>query len=109
MLMDDDHLGLRVTPGAGLQLVDRGDLQVKNGYLEATVDLIEKQVSEIHGHTLAIGGDHTISLPLLRALRKPTASRFRSCTSTPTSTPGTTTSGARWGTARPSITRSRRA
>ena len=70
MLLDDDDPGLRVTPGAGLRIVDRGDLEVVNGYLEASIDLIEKQVSEIRSHTLAIGGDHTISLPLLRALRK---------------------------------------
>jgi len=70
MLMDDDHPSLRITPGAGLSVIDRGDLEIVTGYLEASLTAIEKQVSEIRSHTLAIGGDHTISLPLLRALRK---------------------------------------
>jgi agmatinase len=70
MFMEDDHPSLRVTPGEGLTLVDRGDLEIVNGYLEASLEAIEKQVSAIRGHALAIGGDHTISLPLLRALRK---------------------------------------
>ncbi len=70
MLVEDDHPALRVTPGGRLKVIDRGDLEIVTGYLDASIEMIEEQVSAIAGHTLAIGGDHTISLPILRALRK---------------------------------------
>ena len=56
LLMDDDHPALRVTPGAGLAVVDLGDLEVVTGYLEASLERIEEQVAGILGHPLAIGG-----------------------------------------------------
>ncbi|MBC8268445.1 MAG: agmatinase [Rhodospirillaceae bacterium] len=67
MLLDGDHPELRVNPGEDLRCIDAGDLDIANGYLEKSVDMIEGQVRGIDGHLVALGGDHTVTLPILRA------------------------------------------
>jgi len=68
MLVDGDHPEMAVDPSRDLKAVDAGDLDIVNGYLEETLDLIEKQVRDIDSHLVTMGGDHTITLPILRAL-----------------------------------------
>lgn len=66
MLIDGEHPGLRVNPMDDLRCVDIGDFDIANGYLDQTVELIEKQARGIDGHLVVLGGDHTITLPILR-------------------------------------------
>ncbi len=67
MLIDGDHPELRVNPVENCHCVDAGDLDIVNGYLEQSLELIEKQVKEIDSHLIVLGGDHTVTLPILRA------------------------------------------
>jgi agmatinase len=67
MLMDGDHPELRVNPAVDLRCIDAGDLEIANGYLEKSLELIEKQVAAIDSHLVVLGGDHTVTLPILRA------------------------------------------
>jgi len=64
------HPEFLVSPTTKLKIVDIGDLAIANGYLEESIALIEGQVDQIKTHSIAMGGDHTITLPILRALRK---------------------------------------
>jgi len=68
MLTDGAHPHHWVEP-ATLPLADIGDLPIALGDLLASLELIEE---EAHGiaHLVALGGDHGITLPLLRALAK---------------------------------------
>ena len=68
MLMDGDHPELKVSPVSGLSCIDAGDLNIVNGYLDQSLELIEQQVRAIDGHLVVLGGDHTVTLPILRAL-----------------------------------------
>lgn len=68
MLVDGDHPEMGIDPRRDLKAVDAGDLEIVNGYLEQTLDLIEKQALAEEAHLVVMGGDHTITLPLLRAL-----------------------------------------
>lgn len=68
MLVDGDHPTHWVRPAAH-GLGDAGDFEIAMGELEKSLELIEAQAAE-HGHLVALGGDHTITLPLLRALAK---------------------------------------
>lgn len=67
MLVDGDHPEMGIDPSRDLKAVDAGDLDIVNGYLEETLDLIEKQIRDIDSHLVVMGGDHTITLPILRA------------------------------------------
>lgn len=67
MLLDGDHPEIRVNPAVALNCIDAGDLDILNGYLDQTIEMIEKQVRAIDGHLVCLGGDHTITLPILRA------------------------------------------
>ena len=67
MLVDGDHPTLRVDLAAGVS--DVGDFEIALGDVPATLALIERQAAEI-GHLVALGGDHSIALPLLRALAR---------------------------------------
>lgn len=69
MLVDGDHPTLRVEMSAGLS--DIGDFEIALGDVPASLALIEGQASEIP-HLVALGGDHSIALPLLRALARRT-------------------------------------
>ena len=56
-----------------LTIVDAGDSPVVPGYLEQSMTHIEKTIERIAGEgaiPLAIGGDHSVSLPELRALAR---------------------------------------
>ena len=66
MLVDGDHPLFAVDP-ASLPVCDIGNFEIALGDIAATLALIEAQASPI-GHLISLGGDHTITLPLLRAL-----------------------------------------
>ena len=56
-----------------LDIVDAGDSPVVPGYLEASMAHMERTIDRIAGEgavPLAIGGDHSVSLPELRALAR---------------------------------------
>jgi agmatinase len=68
MLVDGDHPTFWIDPGA-LELSDIGDFPVALGDIPASLRLIEQAASGIE-HLLSLGGEHGITLPLLRALVK---------------------------------------
>ncbi len=49
-----------------LDIADVGNFGLKMGYLEESLALVEAQ-AEQYGHLVAMGGDHLVTLPLLRA------------------------------------------
>lgn len=60
-----------VEPFASQQVVDAGDLAVNPFDIESAIDQIEagaRALLERAGRLVTIGGDHTIALPLLRAM-----------------------------------------
>jgi agmatinase len=68
MLVDGAHPVTRVDPRA-LDLADIGDLRLALGDLAGSLALIEQQAAAF-GHLVALGGEHGITLPLLRALAR---------------------------------------
>jgi agmatinase len=52
-----------------LDIADIGDFDIALGDTEKSMALIEQQAAKI-GHLIALGGDHAIALPLLRAAAK---------------------------------------
>jgi len=68
MLVDGEHPqhGVDATK---LPLADIGDFTIALGDLVGSMALIEEQAGKIE-HLVALGGDHSITLPLLRALAK---------------------------------------
>jgi agmatinase len=68
MLVDGDHPVHWVNPAA-LPLADIGDFAIALGDITASLAKIEEQAARIE-HLVAFGGDHGITLPLLRALAK---------------------------------------
>jgi agmatinase len=66
MLVDGAHPTLRVDPAA-LDLADAGDFAVALGDIPATLARITEQAAAIP-HLIALGGDHGVTLGLLRAL-----------------------------------------
>ena len=67
-LIDGDHPVHWVNPAA-LPLADIGNFAIALGDIAKSLALIEEQASGI-AHLVALGGDHGITLPLLRALAK---------------------------------------
>ena len=65
MLVDGAHPTLWTNP-ATLSLADVGDFRIALGDLQASLALIEQQAAGI-AHLVALGGEHGITLPLLRA------------------------------------------
>jgi agmatinase len=60
-----------VEPFAGQQVADAGDIAVNPFSIPEAISAVEagaRQVLERAGRFLAIGGDHTVALPLLRAV-----------------------------------------
>ena len=60
-------------PYRSLRVVDYGDLHVTAEYIKDAVERIEKDLTailETDTFPVILGGDHTISLPILRALHK---------------------------------------
>jgi len=68
MLVDGAHPVTRVDPRAG-GVADVGDFALALGDLPGSLKLIEEQAAA-HPHLVALGGEHGITLPLLRALAK---------------------------------------
>ena len=66
MLVDGDHPFSGATPGKG-DIADIGDLALVHGDIQGSLAAIEAQAKPIR-HLVALGGDHTITLALLRAL-----------------------------------------
>src|SRR5260221_7460293 len=66
MLVDGDH-PIAWTDPTLLEIADIGDFRVAHGEMEGTVAAIEAQAKPLN-HLVALGGDHTITLALLRAL-----------------------------------------
>jgi agmatinase len=70
MLADGAHPGSWVNP-ATLSLADIGNFYVTLGDIPATLSQIESQANSL-SHLVALGGDHGVTLPLLRALARRT-------------------------------------
>src|SRR2546430_389990 len=68
MLVDGDHPASWAEIEA-LELADIGDFRIAHGDIAGTLGKIEEQATEIE-HLVTLGGDHTITLPLLRALAR---------------------------------------
>ncbi len=68
MLVDGAHPGSWVDPAA-LPLADIGDFALALGDIPASLALIEQQAAALD-HLVALGGEHGITLALLRALAK---------------------------------------
>ena len=68
MLVDGDNPANWRDP-LHLPIADVGDFKIALGNIEASLDLIEEQAAGFD-HLVTLGGDHTIALPLLRALAK---------------------------------------
>jgi agmatinase len=67
------HPGLDVSPLAGQQVADAGDIACNPFDIKEAVDQIEAAAAGLlagAGRLLAIGGDHTIAYPLLRVTRQ---------------------------------------
>jgi agmatinase len=69
MLVDGAHPQRWVDPSASLQIADIGNFDIALGDIPKSLELIEKQAEPI-SHLAALGGEHTITLALLRALAK---------------------------------------
>ncbi len=68
MLVDGAHPATRVDPAA-LPIADVGDFAIALGDLPASLARIEEQAAG-YEHLVALGGEHGITLPLLRALSR---------------------------------------
>jgi agmatinase len=66
MLVDGDHPERWIEPAA-LSLSDIGNFAIVHGEIKASLAVIEAQAREVK-HLLTLGGDHAITLALLRAL-----------------------------------------
>jgi agmatinase len=67
------HPGLDVEPFGVQQVADGGDIACNPFDIAEAIGQIESGAEEflsVAGHLLSIGGDHTIALPLLRAVRR---------------------------------------
>jgi agmatinase len=65
MLVDGDHPHWWIDPAA-LPVADIGDFDIALGDIDNSLALIQEQAAACQ-HLIALGGDHTVSLPLLRA------------------------------------------
>jgi agmatinase len=68
MLVDGDHPA-SWTDMEALNLADIGDFRIAHGDIGGTLAAIEAQAAPLE-HLVALGGDHTITLALLRALAR---------------------------------------
>ncbi|WP_240759788.1 agmatinase [Lichenicoccus roseus] len=68
MLVDGAHPHSWIDPAA-LPVADIGDFEIALGDLAGSLALIEQQAA-VCTHLLALGGEHGITLPLLRALNR---------------------------------------
>jgi agmatinase len=70
MLVDGEHPASGRDPAAH-ELADIGDFRIAHGDIPASLKEIEAQAAPLN-HLVALGGDHTITLALLRALSRRT-------------------------------------
>jgi guanidinobutyrase len=66
-------MATRAAPFDSLQVADIGDVAINTFNLAASIEIIEAAYDEILQHNcrpLTLGGDHTITLPILRAIEK---------------------------------------
>jgi agmatinase len=66
MLVDGDHPASWAEMEQ-LDLADIGDFRIAHGDIQGTLAKIQEQAAPFR-HLVALGGDHTVTLPLLRAL-----------------------------------------
>ena len=67
------NMATRAAPFDSLQVADLGDVAINTFNLQKSIAIIESAYDEILTHDckpLTMGGDHTISLPILRALNR---------------------------------------
>jgi guanidinobutyrase len=67
------NMATRAAPFDSLSIADIGDVAINTFNLAKSIDIIEKAYDEIVGHgckPLTLGGDHTVALPILRALKR---------------------------------------
>ncbi|MEM0947948.1 MAG: agmatinase [Pseudomonadota bacterium] len=67
------NMATRAAPFESLQVADIGDVPINTFDLKKTVDIITAQYQNILGHKaipLTLGGDHTLTWPILRAVRE---------------------------------------
>lgn len=72
-LRPEYHPDLDVSPFRALQVVDAGDVPCTPFSIDEAIRQIEEQASQLVSDRtllLSLGGDHTITLPLLRAVRR---------------------------------------
>jgi agmatinase len=68
MLVDGDHPASWAEVER-LDIADIGDFRIAHGDIQGSLAKIEEQAGQI-GHLVALGGDHTITIALLRALAR---------------------------------------
>jgi agmatinase len=67
------HPVLKVSPFERLRVVDYGDIDVVPMSIERTYEVVEREIGDLAGHhvvPVSVGGDHSITLPILRALAR---------------------------------------
>ncbi|NIC03841.1 agmatinase [Billgrantia bachuensis] len=67
------NMATRAAPFDSLQVADIGDVPINTFHLPKTVDIISRFYDEVLSHgciPLTLGGDHLITLPILRAIAK---------------------------------------
>ncbi len=68
MLLDGEHPASWSDP-TRLPLADIGDFRIALGDVQASLRLIDRQADGL-SHLITLGGDHSVTLPLLRALSR---------------------------------------
>jgi guanidinobutyrase len=67
------NMATRAKPFESLQVADVGDVAINTFSLKKSVEIIEEDYDEILSHSaipLTLGGDHTLTLGILRAMKK---------------------------------------
>ncbi|ANF56433.1 agmatinase [Halotalea alkalilenta] len=67
------NMATRAAPFQSLQIADIGDVPINTFDLKKSVEIIERHYDGILAHPcvpLTLGGDHTLTLPILRAMAK---------------------------------------
>lgn len=72
MLTDGQNPAMGWRDPTQLPIADIGDFEIALGDIEASLKRIEEQAARLDKPLLSFGGEHTVTLPLLRALAKRT-------------------------------------